>query len=169
MTSRELARRAGILVAIVLLATGALEIVWGLEITTWPFPDKASLAATVVNVPEDQLPPAWTTVVLGLLIAAGGIVVLGRVARWSRRFPRWPFAVGVWVVGGLLLLRGVSGFLRSGVLVSVGGTSYAHWDAALYSPLSLLLGMMCVFVAMSPRPRHSRKTRPERTRQAPPT
>jgi hypothetical protein len=167
LSNRDLARRAGVLVATVLLAVGALEVAWGLEITTWPFSDRATLAATVVNVPEEQLPPAWTTVVLGLLIAGGGVVVIGRVARWSRRFPRWPFAVGVWVVAGALLLRGVTGFLRSGVFVSVAGTSYARWDAALYSPLSLVLGALCVFVGMAPRPRHSRKTHPERTRETP--
>jgi hypothetical protein len=156
MDTRSLAQAAGFLTGFILLFAGFLEVAWGLNLTTWPLPDKASLAETVVNVPVEQLPPGWTTVGLGALIAAGGVVVLGRIGAFGPRFPRWPFTFGIWVVGAGLLVRGFNGLSESGLFVSSAPTGYAHWDAALYSPLCLFLGLLCVFIAISPSPRRSR-------------
>jgi hypothetical protein len=156
MDTRSLAHFAGFLTSSILLFVGFLQIAWGLSLTTWPLPDKRSLAETVVNVPVEQLPPGWTTVGLGTLIAAGGVVVLGRIGTFGRRLPRWPFTFGIWVVAAALLARGFNGLSESGLFVSSAPTGYAHWDAALYSPSCLLLGVMCVLIAISPSPRRSR-------------
>jgi hypothetical protein len=156
MDARMLAHVAGFPTGFILLFVGFLQIVWGLNLTTWPLPDKQTLAETVVNVPVEQLPPGWTTVGLGALIAAGGVVVLGRIGIFGRRLPRWPFTFGIWVVAAGLLARGFNGVLESGLFESSATTRYAHWDAALYSPLCLLLGLLCVLIAVSPSPRGSR-------------
>jgi hypothetical protein len=156
MDTRSLAHVAGFLTGFILLFVGFLEVAWGLDLTTWPLPDKPSLAETVVNVPVEELPPGWTTVGLGALIAAGGVVVLGRIGVFGRRLPRWPFTFGIWVVAASLLGRGFKGLAESGIPTSNGPTGYAHWDAALYSPSCLLLGLLCVFIAISPSPRRSR-------------
>ena len=156
MDTRTLARVAGFATAFILLFVGFLQIAWGLNLTTWPLPDKRSLAETVVNVPVELLPPAWTTVGLGALIAVGAVVVLGRIGLFGRHLPRWPFTFGIWVVAACLLWRGFNGLSESGIFESYAPTGYAHWDAALYSPLSLLLGLLCVFIAISPSRRGSR-------------
>src|SRR5918992_680254 len=156
MRRRSLAHVAGFVTGFILLFAGFLEIAWGLNLTTWPLPDKRSLAETVVNVPVEQLPPGWTTVGLGALIAIGGVVVLGRIGIFPRRLPRWPFTLGIWVVAAGLLLRGFNGLSESGLFVSAAPTGYAHWDAALYSPMCLFLGLLCLLIALSPTPRRPR-------------
>jgi hypothetical protein len=156
MDTRSLARVAGFITGLVLLLVGLLQIAWGLNLTTWPLPDKRSLAETVVNVPVEQLPPGWTTVGLGALIGAGGVVVLGRIGTFGRRLPRWPFTFGIWVVAAGLLARGFNGLSESGLFASPSPAGYAHWDAALYSPSCLLLGLLCILIAVSPSPRRSR-------------
>jgi hypothetical protein len=156
MDTRSLAHVAGFITGFILLFIGLLQVAWGLNLTTWPLPDKRSLAETVVNVPVEQLPPGWTTVGLGALIAAGGVVVLGRIGIFGRRLPRWPFTFGIWIVAAGLLARGFNGLSESGLFISSAPAGYAHWDAALYSPLCLFLGLLCLLIAISPSRRRSR-------------
>jgi hypothetical protein len=162
-----MARIAALVTAAGLLFAGTLHVVWGLDVSTWPFADKAALGAAVMNLPPDALPPEWTTIGLGLLLCASGAVVLGRTGVWGRLVPRWVFTVGAWIVAGVLLLRGASGLLAWGLFVTSIPTPYARWNAAVFSPSALILGLLCFFVALSPpvRSRRRRRSQDRRTRR----
>lgn len=155
-------RAAACVAATVLVLTGLLYVVWGLGLSTWPFASRSDLAAAVMNLPVHELPPGWTTAALGVLLCAAGVVVLGRTGTFSKLVPRWVFAVGVWIVAGVLLLRGASGLLDSGLFVASNPTPFARWDAAVYSPAAVILGVLCVFVALSPSRRRARSRRRSR-------
>lgn len=126
------------MVALVLLLVGVLHLVW--TVTTWPLDDREDYARLVVGVPVDQLPPpGLTALVAGLLVAAAYLV--GAVAGVLPVVgPRWILVTGVWVVAGVLLLRG-----GGGLVADLSGADYApedfvRLDQILYSPLCLALG-----------------------------
>jgi hypothetical protein len=157
-------RVAAFVAATVLARTGLLHVMWGLDMSTWPFASRSDLAAAVMNLPVHELPPGWTNAALGALLCVAGGVVLGRIGACGRRVPGWVFAVGIWIVAGVLLLRGASGLLTSGLFVASIPTPYARWDAAVYSPAALVVGVLCVFVALSSSRRRSRGRRRSRRR-----
>lgn len=144
----RLVRLAGAAAAALLFAIGLLQLAWGLGLA-WPWPSEEALAEAMGF---EVLPPPWLTVALALLIAAAGAVVLGRMGSWGRSLPRWVFGVGIWALTGVLLLRAATGFVFSGLALLAEPTTAARFDVAVFSPLSLLLGLLCLFVAARCRP-----------------
>lgn len=61
------------------------------------------------------------------------------------------FDVGVWGLGLGFLLRAVGNLRTFGSFKIVKGTPFADWDTWFYSPLCLLLPLLAVGLAWSPR------------------
>ncbi|MEJ2577571.1 MAG: DUF3995 domain-containing protein [Kineosporiaceae bacterium] len=141
----------GAVTALTLAGIGVLHAVWA--VSPWPLPDRETMARVVVGVTEDRAPaPLLSLVVAGLLAAAAYLVAAG--AEWSPRVgPAWVHRWGVRVVAGVLLVRGISGFVLSGTELAGGldratPLDYLHADLALYSPLTLILGTGAALVAL---------------------
>ena len=135
-SDRRAVRVSGYLVAVVLIAVGLLQVSWGLG-STWPAPDRHSLLEAI-GLPV--LPPTWMTVGLAVVIAAGGLVVLGRLGVWGRRLPPWIFAAGAW---------GVTLALALGSLLNI--TARGPWERFFFGPLALVLAILAALVASSHR------------------
>jgi hypothetical protein len=54
---------------------------------------------------------AYNLTLIGMA-AVGTLVVLATVRPWGRRFPRWVVLTPLWIGCGLLVLRGVPGFVE---------------------------------------------------------
>lgn len=142
-------RVVGVVVAGALALVGALHGVWAS--TTWPLPDRESFARLVVGVPVEQLPsPGLTAAVAGLLLVAAHLVGAGAGA-WPAVLPRWVTRVGIGVVAGVLLLRGLGGLGADLFAASYAPEDFVRLDRILYSPLCILLGVGAGWVLLRSR------------------
>ncbi|MDQ3601830.1 MAG: DUF3995 domain-containing protein [Actinomycetota bacterium] len=146
-----LARTAAIAAGALFSAIGVLHALWAVG-STWPFRDKEALSEMVWGGPASTFPSPAATMVVSALLWTAALLVTGRAGMWGARMPRWVFSVGTWAVASVLFLRVL--YLGLG---SIGSDAVnAGWELALFSPLCLVLALLCVVVARhGPRPRRS--------------
>jgi hypothetical protein len=137
-SGRKRRRVAGAAVPVALLALAGLHAAWALG-WRWPGGSDSAFAERVVS--SGELPPDWATwLVAGLLVAAAGI------ARATARGAAQPLVrAGTWTLAAVLLTRGAT-FLAYDVANGFD-TVYTRLDAAIYSPLSIALGLGAATVA----------------------
>jgi hypothetical protein len=134
----RLARAAGVAVPAALGAIAALHAAWALG-WRWPGGSDSAFAERVVStgeLPSDEA----TWLVAGLLVTAALIV---RAAADGARAPL--VRAGTWTLATVLIGRGAA-FLVYDVANGFD-TIYTRLDAAIYSPLSLALGLGAALVA----------------------
>jgi hypothetical protein len=142
----RLFRPAAVLVPTALAAIGAIHAAWALG-WRWPGHDDESLAERVVGAGAELPPEPVVWVVTGLLGAAAAVVA---AVATGRREPL--VRAAAWGVAGVLLVRGAA-YIPVDL---IGGldSEYARLDLAIYSPLSLALGLGAAIVARGPRPEY---------------
>lgn len=98
-------------------------------------------------VPQIDGKPAFrpgrlaTTAVAMLLLAAAAVCASqAQLFGW----PRWPFArLCVWVLLVAFLLRAIGEFRLVGFFKRVRGTRFARLDTWIFSPLCLVISVLC--------------------------
>jgi hypothetical protein len=126
------ARLAGVAVPAAFVGLAGLHAGWALG-WRWPGGSDDAFAERVVS--NGDLPPEWATwAVAGLLLAAAATV------RAVARGVEGPLVrAGAWTIATVLVARGTGFFVYD---VAKGfDTVYTRLDAAIYSPLSLALGL----------------------------
>lgn len=130
----------GVVVALVLLS--AVHVYW-------LFGGKSGRAAAVPERdgrPAFRPGPAGTAGVAVALLAAAAVVGLRAgvlTALVGGPLVRW----GTWAVAVAFLLRAVGDFRLVGLFRRGRESRFARWDARLYTPLSLLLGLGAAVIA----------------------
>jgi hypothetical protein len=138
------ARTAAITAGVLLAAIAALHGLWAVGIT-WPFGDKEALSQTVFGSPASTFPPPVATLAVTVLLGGAALVVTGRAGVWGGWMPRWVFTAGTWAVATVLLLRAA----LYGPAAIGSDDINRTWELALFTPLCILLGLLCVVVARS--------------------
>ncbi|WP_128429465.1 DUF3995 domain-containing protein [Streptomyces cyaneus] len=144
MTLKKL---AGGTAAVGLGAVGALHGIW--TFSPWPLAGRAEFARTVVGVAEADLPTPELTAAVAAALSAAAYVIAVQADLVPKLGPHRLVRQGVWVVAGVLLLRGSMGLVSSAL--TSRPTDFTRWDLALYSPLCLALGGLAAYVATSTR------------------
>ncbi len=104
------------------------------------------------DLPSPQAPSfAWLTVAVALALAA--LVVFARADLILTSIPTRLSTLGCLVVGAIFALRAIGEFEALGFFRSIKETDFAFWDMWLYTPLSLVLGLSTLWLAMTPRSR----------------
>jgi hypothetical protein len=134
----------GILAAAVLLVLGGLHVYWA----------GGGRWGTDVAIPTREGRPRFSpgtasTLTVAALLCAAALVLLGRLGLWGEWLPRWPFAVGTWVLVVVFGGRVVGDFQWFGLFKRVSGTRFAWWDTRLYVPLCAVLSLAAMLVAAS--------------------
>lgn len=137
-------RVVGMLAAAVLFGLGALHVYWAAG-GRW---------ATGVSVPQRDDHPAFVpgraaTLIVAALLFAAGLVLLGRLGIWGTWMPRWLFAFGAWTLVVVFAGRVVGDLRLFGIFKRVTGTPFAWWDTRLYTPLSAMLAIAALLVAVN--------------------
>lgn len=121
-----------VILTMILVTIAALHTAWGIGF--WiPIRDEASLARAVVGAPGRQTMPgaaACSIVAVALLGAAS-------VLWWTPGIVR---DLALWVVGGVLVLRGIAAWSPAWRR-SVPVEPFATLDRRCYRPLCLVLGI----------------------------
>jgi len=138
------ARTAAIIAGVLFAAIAALHGLWAVGIT-WPFGDKEALSQTVFGSPASTFPPPVATLAVTVLLGGAALVVTGRGGVWGGWMPRWVFTAGTWAVATVLLLRAA----LYGPAAIGSDDINRTWELALFTPLCILLGLLCVVVALS--------------------
>lgn len=129
--------RAGMVVAAVLAADGALHAYWTTG-AIWPAHDARSLSHAVLNA---DVP--FTPIVVGplaCLLLAGAVTALARVdrlGRFGRRIPDPALQCGILLIAAGALARGMAGVALA--LRGETGTTFSRLNVALYTPACLVL------------------------------
>lgn len=131
-----------LVMSVVLGAIGLLHVVW--VFSPWPLRSREEFAARVVGVPEARLPSPGLTIVVAALVAVAAYLVAARGGVVGAPGPAWLTAAGAGGVAAVLLLRGVSGLVRS----TRADTPFARLDVRVYSPLCLVLAVGTGLVAV---------------------
>jgi hypothetical protein len=142
----RLFRPAAVFVPAALAAIAAIHAAWALG-WRWPGHDDESLAERVVGAGAELPPEPVVWVVAGLLGAAAAVVAAVGAGRRERLV-----RAAAWSVAGVLLVRGAAYIPID--LIGTLETEYARLDLAIYSPLSLALGLGAAIVARGPRPEY---------------
>ncbi|WP_417492682.1 DUF3995 domain-containing protein [Maricaulis sp.] len=137
---------AGWFVFITLSLIAALHAYWGAG-GLWPAATEADLVRTVIGISRSPtMPASATTFVVALLIfaAAGFAFVRGVLGFDSLIFTRIPLAV----IALVMLARGIYAYMPGPF--SRATEPFATLNAAYFSPLVLILGLACAWLALAP-------------------
>lgn len=143
-------RCAGAAGSLGLALVAVQHVVW--MFSSWPLANDDELVRVVVGgagAAEKPSIPSFVMVIVALTTAA--YLVAARSGWLPLIGPTWVTRIGVWVVAGVLLARGVGGLVQSGLLHDGATEEYLRWDLRIYSPLCLLLAGLAVTVAWNRR------------------
>jgi hypothetical protein len=133
--------------ALGLLASGVLAA-FGLLHLYWAFGKRSAGTAVIPEVGGRPtfVPTTFATVVVALLLFAAALLVFGRLSGWGEPAFGWIFTWGTGGVAAAFFLRAVGDFRLVGFFKRVRGTTFAHWDSLLFSPLCLGLALAALAV-----------------------
>ena len=98
--------------------------------------------------PDLEYPSKLATWLVSFLLFLAMLIVLGKVGLWGKRFPRWAFKWGTWGVSTVFFMRSIGDFKYCGFFKKVTTTTFAHLDTWLFTPLCLLISLLCVITAI---------------------
>lgn len=133
-------------VACVLAVLSALHVYWGMEGIDAPSPVIPEIDGKPVF-----LPTARDCYAVAAALALASVLVTTRGGLLRSPFPEAWTQIGTISVGAALALRAIGDFHLMGFFKRVRGTPFAQWDTRLFSPLSLVLGLATLWVALSDR------------------
>ncbi len=135
-------RFIGTLTALMLFSVGLLHVYWA----------AGGLWGSSVTIPTRNheplfQPSTFATLIVAVLLFAAGSIILGRAGSWGGGLPRWPFAIGAWVLTAVFAARVVGDFRWIGVFKAYLSSDFASWDTWLFVPLCAVIALGCGIVA----------------------
>ncbi|MBT2529804.1 DUF3995 domain-containing protein [Streptomyces sp. ISL-99] len=128
---------------IVLVAIGLLHFIWAFS--PWPMSDAVTFSRTIGGVDDDKMPPAPSTVLVGLALIGGAVLTLMVNESIPTVGPGWLRLVGMYGLTVVLLARGLGGyFMNSGA-----ASEFQRLNTVLYPPLCVALGVLSGIVAVA--------------------
>ncbi len=116
-----------------------LHLYWTLG-GLWPGHDEQSLAQTVVGSHGiREMPPVWMRLAVTLALGAAALWPLMWAAIVPYGLPQTLIVLGMWVLAGVFLARGIAGFLPVFGPARVQ-EPFLTLNRRVYSPLCLVIG-----------------------------
>ena len=138
-----------LLASVVLLLIGLLHIHWAAG-GFWPAPSRYMLSATVVGTRiGGPMPPALLTVGMAAVLMVAAFLPLAIAGLVILPMPLAMVRALAWVMGLVLLARGIGGFFETRLRPIIVGTPYERLNRHYYSPLSTLLGLLVITVLLA--------------------
>lgn len=144
-----IAATLAVLDSVILIAAGILHVYWasggrwGIDHAMPGF--GSDPGETLLGEPAIK-PKRIVTRFIGLLCFIASGLLLARVDIVSLPVQERFVEYSLWVLAGVFLLRAVGDFHSVGFTRRVTDTAFARWDAKLFTPLFLFLGMTIIIV-----------------------
>jgi glucan phosphoethanolaminetransferase (alkaline phosphatase superfamily) len=120
----------------------------------WAMGGKSGMKAVLPETKHEGkplfMPTPFTTLVVAMLLFIAAVIVLEPSGILPAFLPEWMIRLGLWTLAFVFLLRSLGDFRYIGFSKRVYGTTFAKFDTWLYSPLTLLLGLGCLLLALQP-------------------
>lgn len=131
-----------------------LLIISGIHVY-WAFGGKWGMNVAVPQLPEKPDARAFSPGPLLTLFVAVGLAAMAglhlhHVGWLDVPLPSWLTTYGLWVIGGIFLLRVIGDFRYVGLFKRATDTPFAKMDTAYYIPLCLVLSINAFWVAVLP-------------------
>lgn len=129
---------------LVLLGLSLLHFSWGLG-GKWGFEDA---------LPTDEKgervlnPKPLDSLVMGFGLLFFASFHLIRVEIVELPLPGWMMKSGLWVIGGIFLLRAMGDFNYIGFFKKLTSTTFAEKDSKFYSPLCFAIGVVALVIEL---------------------
>lgn len=94
-------------------------------------------------------PGRIATLAVAAALVVAGILVIARAGIVSPMLPVAWIRVGTWAVAAAFAARTIGEFRYVGLFRRVGGTTFARWDARLFTPLCFAVAAGTLVVAAS--------------------
>jgi len=130
-----------ICLAVVFTVLGLFHVYWASGLSTG-----SSVAIPEVNGRAAFRPSRVATLLVAAALFSAGYVVLVRGGQVSSPLTPGLARLGTGVIGTLFVLRAIGEFRLVGFFKRVRGTAFARWDTALFSPLSLAIGLAALWL-----------------------
>lgn len=133
-----------IILASLLLLLALLHVLWALG-NPWPGKSSQELSLMVVgNKPGASFPGSTLTFAVAAFLGGAGAAVLVNMANADISL----LSGFIWFLAGMFLLRGVAGYIDPLLRPWTKNMPFKHWNQVLYSPVSLLMGMLALGLAL---------------------
>ena len=126
--------------------TALVHLIWAAG-GVWPARDGSALAKAVVGPGQEAMPAAAATLVVVALLSVAAVIVVARAEGADLGGPGWVVRIGTWVIVCVLAARGLIGLVTS--LLAGREQIYHQLDIAVYSPLCLLIAVLCLPAALA--------------------
>lgn len=133
----------GIFLAIIFATLGALHLYWafaGSGVSENVIPS--------VNGKAVFHPSAFVTVLVALALFTAMFVILGQIGFLARIIPGRVFYWGTIGISVVFFLRAIGDFRLVGFFKKITDTKFAYWDNWLFSPLCLLISIICLLLLL---------------------
>ena len=115
----------------------------------WAVGGRYGSITVLPSKPDGQLlfkPGIFSTLVvaLGLLIFA--LITLGNLYIFDQWIGINYIHAGTWIIAIIFIVRAIGDFKFVGFFKRIKGTAFARSDSRIYSPLSLTMGMISLFI-----------------------
>lgn len=138
-------------ISAVLLVTALAHVYWALG-GLWPGRNETELAQTVVGANGIKaMPPRWMTGPVAVAIFVSALWPLIWIGTLPLPVPPILLLVGMVTISGILLLRGVAGFIPA-VRRANSEMPFARLDRLYFTPLIVMLGIGYLYLLLEGRP-----------------
>ena len=139
-----------VLDSLILISAGILHVYWSRG-GQWGF---AQALPTRPKDPNDEIatrrpafrPPGFAIRMVGLACFVGAGLLLARSGVITVPIAPSFIATACWVMAGLFLLRTIGDFRYAGLFRRIKDSSFAYWDARLFTPLFFFLGVTTILI-----------------------
>lgn len=87
-------------------------------------------------------PSRLATFIVGIGLLVFAFFYLLQTDYFNLNFPSWIFKYGNWIIPSIFILRAIGDFKYVGFFRKIKETEFAKWDAKLFSPLCLGIGVL---------------------------
>ena len=128
-----------------LLVLAVLHLAWA-QGSSWPSKSRAELGALVVGqTSEKPFPGKGLTLVVTLFLGLAGVTLItGALMDW----PAQPYLGFTWFLAVIFIARGFLGYFDPVLRPWTKSMPFKHWNQVLYSPISLLMGLLALGLAL---------------------
>lgn len=136
----------GYITAVIFVLLSLLHAYWALG-GNWAL--DVMLPAEEGNSAPIGKPPTIIIWIVSFLLFLAMLIVLGKMGLWGKSFPRWIFTWGIWGLSVVFLLRSIGDFNHIGFSKKVKNTKFAYLDTWFFTPLCLLISILCAIIAVT--------------------
>jgi hypothetical protein len=134
----------GLILFTIFLVIAVLHVYWGFG-GKWK---KDETVPTTESGKKILKPGPFACFIVAIGLAGFAILALIRANILNISLPLWIYANGFWIIAAVFILRAIGEFNYVGFFKKIRHTGFGKNDTRFYSPLCLVIGILCILLEM---------------------